>query len=106
MARPPALPVKEKVRIVLAVLCKEWTMAEAARQARVSEQAVANWRKQFLEGGRSGLAGNSPGRPSAPEEQLANEVRRLKIALGEAYVELLAWRRIGDYRRVPSRTSR
>ncbi len=38
MARPSVLPVEEKVRIVLAVLAGELTVAAAARQAKVSEQ--------------------------------------------------------------------
>lgn len=106
MPRPPALPLQDKVRIVLSVLAKEKTVAEAARQAQVSEQSIANWRKQFIEGGSTGLAGPPAVRPTAHQEHLTDEVRRLKVALGEAYVELMTWRKIGDYRRVPSRTSR
>ncbi|MGC0145002.1 hypothetical protein [Pseudactinotalea sp. Z1732] len=39
MARPPAIPVEEKTRIVLSILSGEVTVAKAARQAKVSEQA-------------------------------------------------------------------
>jgi transposase len=45
MARPSALPVEEKVRIVLAVLAGELTVSAAARQAKVSEQSVGNWKR-------------------------------------------------------------
>ncbi|MET9880899.1 helix-turn-helix domain-containing protein [Actinacidiphila glaucinigra] len=31
------------------------TVAEAARRAKVSEQWVGNWKRQFLESGRAGL---------------------------------------------------
>ena len=49
MSRPPVFPVEDKVRIVLSVLAGETTVAEAARKAKVSEQSVGNWKRQFLE---------------------------------------------------------
>jgi transposase len=103
--RPPALPAQDKARLVLAVLSKETTVSQAARQARVSEQAIANWRRQFIQAGSLGLDGQAVGRLSQKEEVLSDEVRKLKQALGEAYVELLAWRKVGEVRRVPSPTS-
>jgi transposase len=106
MPRPPALPVEQKVEIVLAVLAKEKTVGEAARHAQVSEQSIANWRKQFIDGGSRGLSGQAKAAQQRRPDHLADEVRKLKLALGEAYVELMAWRKVGDYRRVPSRTSR
>ncbi len=66
MARPTALPVEEKVRIVLAVLAGELTTAQAARQTKVSEQSVSNWKRQFIETGRAGLAAGS-GQPTSRE---------------------------------------
>ena len=51
MARPPALPAEEKTRIVLSILAGELTVAEAARRAKVSEQSVGTWKRQFLEAG-------------------------------------------------------
>ncbi|MFI7295382.1 transposase [Streptomyces sp. NPDC050121] len=106
MPRPPALPAKDKTRLVLAVLAKECTVSEAARAAQVSEQSIANWRRQFLEGGSMALAGAAPPSGSQREAALIEEVHRLKQALGEAYVEVMAWRRTGDRPRVPSRTSK
>jgi transposase len=35
---------------VLSILAGEVTVAEAARRAKVSEQSVGNWKRQFLEG--------------------------------------------------------
>jgi transposase len=67
MARPTALPVEEKVRIVLAVLAGELTVAQAARQSKVSEQSVSNWKRQFIGTGRAGLAAGS-GMPSSREQ--------------------------------------
>ncbi|MEY9846295.1 transposase-like protein [Streptacidiphilus sp. BW17] len=56
MARPAAVPPEEKVRIVLSILAGEITVAEAARRAQVSEQSIGNWKRQFLESDRAGLA--------------------------------------------------
>ncbi|ALC29162.1 transposase [Streptomyces bacillaris] len=105
MARPPALPPQDKARLVLAVLAKETTVSQAARQAQVSEQAIANWRRQFIQAGRLGLEGQAAVRTSHKEDLLSDEVRKLKLALGEAYIELLTWRRVGEARRVPLPTS-
>ena len=49
MARAPVFPVEEKVRVVLSILAGEVSVAEAARRAKVSEQSVGNWKRQFLE---------------------------------------------------------
>ncbi|MEU5212394.1 transposase [Streptomyces sp. NPDC020742] len=107
MARRPVLPPQEKAKIVLSVLSKERTAAEAAQLSQVSEQSIANWRRQFIDSGTEGLAGS--GKTSAPpslqEQKLRHEVRNLKIALGEAYVELMTWRRVGNHHGIPSRTS-
>jgi transposase len=87
MARPAAHPPEEKVRIVLSILAGEVTVAEAARRAKVSEQSVGNWKRQFLESGRAGLASGKSG-PSSREQQLEAEVADLTQALGEPAVEL------------------
>jgi transposase len=105
MARPTVLPVEEKVRVVLAVLAGEMTVAAAARQAKVSEQSVGNWKRQFIETGRAGLAASS-GRPTSREQQLEAEVADLTTALGEAAVELRVWKKSAEGRLGPSRTSR
>ncbi|MFJ2816617.1 transposase [Streptomyces sp. NPDC087294] len=107
MPRPPALPSEQKTRLVLAVLSKERTVSEAARAAQVSEQSIANWRRQFLEGGSAAMAGKSAAyNGSQREAALLQEVHKLKQALGEAYVELMTWRRTQEYRRVPYATSK
>ena len=54
-------PAEEKVRIVLSILAGEITVAEAARRAKVSEQSVGNWKRQFLEAGKTGLAAGKTG---------------------------------------------
>jgi transposase len=105
MSRPPALPPAEKQRLVLSILAGEMTVAAAARQAKVSEQSVGNWKRQFLEAGAAGLAAGS-GRPSSREQQLEAEVAELTTALGEAAVELRVWKKSAEHRLGPSKTSR
>ncbi len=104
MARPPAMPVEEKTRIVLSILAGEVTVAEAARKAKVSETTVGNWKRQFLDAGKAGMAGRSG--PSTREQQLEAEVADLTQALGEAAVELRVWKKSAEGRLGPSRTSR
>src|SRR3712207_309859 len=105
MARPPVFPAEEKVRIVLSILAGEVTAAEAARRAKVSEQSVGNWKRQFLESSRAGLVAGESG-PSAREAQLEAEVAELTPAVSEAAVELWVWRKSAEGRLRPSRTLR
>ncbi|PWH07131.1 hypothetical protein DEO23_00225 [Brachybacterium endophyticum] len=88
MAKPPTIAAEEKVRIVLSVLAGEVTIAEAARRAKVSEQSVGNWKRQFLEGGRTGIeTGRS--KPSGPFSDTADARRDLAVeALSGLYVDL------------------
>jgi transposase len=105
MARPPAVPAEEKTRIVLSVLAGEVTVAEAARRAKVSEQSVGNWKRQFLEAGKTGLTAGRSG-PSTREQQLEAEIAELTQALGEAHLEARVWKKSAEGRPGPSRTSR
>ncbi|MGC0274233.1 transposase [Pseudactinotalea sp. Z1739] len=105
MARPAAIPVEEKTRIVLSILSGEVTVAEAARRAKVSEQSVGNWKRAFLEAGRTGLAAGKSG-PSTREAQLEAEVQDLTQALGEAHLEARVWKKSAQGQLGPSRTSR
>ena len=105
MGRPPVIPVETKTRIVLAVLAGEVSVAEAARREKVSEQAIGNWKRQFLEAGRAGLVGGKSG-SSTREQQLEAEVADLTCALGEAAVEIRVWKKSAEGRLGPLRTSR
>ncbi len=67
----------------------------AARRAKVSEQSVGNWKRQFLESGRAGLVAGKSG-PSTREQQLEAEVTELTQALGEAAVELRVWKKSAE----------
>ncbi|WP_030464743.1 helix-turn-helix domain-containing protein [Kitasatospora sp. NRRL B-11411] len=105
MARPAAVPPEEKVRIVLSILAGEMTVAEAARRAKVSEQSIGNWKRQFLESGRAGLASGKSG-PSSREQQLQSQIADLTQALGDAAVELRVWKKSAEGRLGPSKTLR
>ncbi|MEU6481150.1 helix-turn-helix domain-containing protein [Streptomyces sp. NPDC047017] len=90
VGRPPALPADKKLGLVMRVMSGELTAAEAAREAGVSEQSVSNWRRQFIEGGRNGLAGDG-GRDTEEVSriaELAKENAMLKATIGELYMEL------------------
>ena len=82
------------------------SVAEAARRSKVSEQSVSNWKRQFLEGGKQGLADG--GRPGSNPQQLRleAEIEELKAALGEAHVELRVWKKSAEGRLGPTRSSR
>ncbi len=106
MARPVVISVEDKYRLVLSVVSGEMSVAEAARRAKASEQSISNWKRQFLEGGKQGLAdGGRPG--SSPHlQRLEAELEDLKAALGEAHVELRVWKKSAEGRLGPTRTSR
>ena len=106
MARPALISVEDKFRIVCSVVSGELSVAEAARRSKVSEQSISNWKRQFLEGGKQGLAdGGRPG--SNPQVlRLEAEIEDLKAALGEAHVELRVWKKSAEGRLGPTRSSR
>lgn len=105
MGRPPVIPADRKTRIVLSVLAGEVSVAEAARREKVSEQAIGNWKRQFLEAGKVALAAGRSG-PSTREQQLEAEVEDLTQALGEAAVEIRVWKKSAEGRLGPSKTLR
>ena len=92
--------------LVIAVVSGEMSVVEAARRLKVSSSSFGNWKRQFLEGGKAGLASGGPVGPSQRERALAEENEELKTALGEAHVELRVWKKSAEHRLGPSRTSR
>ena len=56
------MPVEERMRVVLAVLSGELTVAEVARRHRTTGKTVAKWRDRFLEVGWAGEHDAGPGR--------------------------------------------
>jgi transposase len=106
MGRPPALPVEEKLRIVLDVLSGRTTIVQAARDHDISETAVCNWKRQFLEAGRAGLADGAITRDPVREAELRAENDALKEALRDASVQVRVWKVAAEGRLGPSRTLR
>jgi transposase len=106
MARPSVLSLEDRYRLICSVALGEMSVAEAARRAKVSEQTIGNWKRQFLEGAKQGLAdGGKPG--SNPETvRLQAEIEELKAALGEAHVELRVWKKSAEHRLGPTRSSK
>jgi len=109
---PPGgkVPIEQKVRVVLAVLAGEMTLAEAARRHGTSAAAVSQWRDRFIESGTAGLERRIPGGPgrgTQTERALRGEVEQLKLVLAEATVQLRIWR-VGaeQVAAVPSQTSK
>ncbi len=74
-----------KEQIVLSVLRGEVSTAEAARQHGVNESLVHTWKANFLEGGRSRLAG---AKPDHGQVALERENDRLKRIVAEKELEL------------------
>ena len=105
MSRPSVIPVEKKIRIVLSVLQGEFSVAEAGRREKVSEHAIGNWKRQFLEAGKAGITAGKSG-PTLREEQLEAEVADLTHALGEEAVEIGVWKKSAEGRLGPLRTSR
>ncbi len=55
MARPPQVAPEKKIRIVMAVVAGEVSVAEASRKKGVSEASIHKWKNEFLDAGRQAL---------------------------------------------------
>ncbi|MEA2535962.1 MAG: transposase [Chloroflexota bacterium] len=97
MGRKPFRSPDEKLAIVLSVLKGETSQTDVARRLQMSQTTIAKWQKQFLEGGREGLArgDNAKSEATRREAELDDRVDELTSALGEAYAELRVWRKKG-----------
>ena len=104
MPGPSKKTPTERTQIVLSVLRGEYSIAETARRHGVSEQAVGNWKRQFLAGGAEAMQSGGT-KATSREERIEYENNELKTALGEAHVELRVWKKGAEYL-PPSRTSR
>jgi transposase len=108
--RQSKVPVDERLRVALTVICGELTVSEAARRHGVTNQTVANWRNRFVEAGKAGLENMLPGPSSngtSSERRLRSENDELKLALAEATVQLRIWQKGAEYaEKVPSKTSK
>ena len=76
---------EEKIRIVIAGLRGEDSIAELCRREGISQNLYYRWSKEFLEAGKKRLAGDTA-REATSEE--VKSLRREAVALKEVVAEL------------------
>ncbi len=90
---------EEKIRIVLAGLRGEDSIAELCRQEGIAQGLYYSWSKEFLEAGKKRLAGDTTREANTGEVQnLRREARDLKEVVAEQALELRLLKKsmIGD----------
>ena len=90
---------EEKIRIVLAGLRGEDSIAELCRQEGISQGMYYNWSKEFLEAGKKRLAGDTTRQANSDEvKDLRRQARDLKEVVAEQALELRLLKKsiIGD----------
>ena len=81
---------EDKIRIVMEGLKKELSIADLCRRERILPSIYYSWLKQFMEGGKGRLKGDSLRNATSEEViELKKENEQLKEALGEQTMELL-----------------
>ena len=79
---------EEKIRIVLAGLRGEESIAALCRREGIAESLYYNWSKEFLEAGKQRLAGDTARHATAPEvKDLRSEAAALKEVVAELTLE-------------------
>ena len=80
---------EEKIRIVLAGLRGEDSIAELCRQEGISQGMYYSWSKEFLEAGKKRLAGYTTRQANSDEvKDLRRQARDLKEVVAEQALEL------------------
>ncbi len=90
---------EEKIRIVLAGLRGEESIAALCRREGIAESLYYSWSKEFLEAGKGRLAGDTTRQATTPEvKELRAEAAALKEVVAELTLEnrLLKKSMIGD----------
>ncbi len=90
---------EKKIRIVLAGLRGEESIAALSRREGIAESLSYTWSKEFLEAGKKWLAGDTARQATAPEvKELRSEAATLKEVVAELTLEnrLLKERMVGD----------
>src|SRR6056297_1648203 len=82
---------EEKIRIVLAGLRGEDSIAELCRQEGIAQGLYYSWSKEFLEAGKKRLAGDTARQATSPE---VKELRAEAVALKEAVADLTIENRV------------
>jgi transposase len=76
---------EEKIRIVLAGLRGEESIAALCRREGIAESLYYNWSKEFLEAGKRRLSGDTARQATSPE---VKDLRSESLALKEAVADL------------------
>jgi transposase len=76
---------EEKIRIVLAGLRGEESIAALCRREGIAESLYYKWSKKFLEAGKRQLSGDTARHATAPE---VNELRSEALSLKECVADL------------------
>ena len=80
---------EDKIRIVLAGLRGEDSIAELCRQEGIAQSQYYSWSKEFLEAGKKRLAGDTVREANTGEvKSLHKEARDLKEVVAEQTLEL------------------
>ena len=80
---------EEKIRIVLAGLRGEDSIAELCRREGIAQSLYYSWSKEFLEAGKKRLAGDTAREASSGEvKDLRREARALKEVVAEQALEI------------------
>ena len=90
---------EEKIRIVLAGLRGEESIAALCRREGIAESLYYKWSKEFLEAGKRQLCGDTARQATAPEvKELRSEASALKECVADLTLEnrLLKKSMIGD----------
>lgn len=79
---------KQRLRVILATVSGELTVAEACEQLGIGETRFFDLRRQALEGALAGIAPGEPGRPAQTESADAAKVKQLQKQLDDVKYEL------------------
>ena len=74
---------KRKAELILQILRQTTTVIDVARQNDLAPSEVQDWIDTFLKAGEKGLKA----RASDLQEQTEKEIKELKAAIGDLYVE-------------------
>ena len=75
---------EEKIRIVIEGLRGEMTVAELCRKEGIAQSMYYKWSKEFLEAGKSRLAGNIKHQADSEEvTEMRKELEQLKMLVAE-----------------------
>jgi transposase len=75
---------EDKIRIVIEGLRGEATVAELCRKEGISQSLYYKWSKEFLEAGKSRLAGDTRREADAREvKEMRSELEQLKLLVAE-----------------------